>query len=223
MTIKEWPASERPREKLLKEGAESLSDAELLAIFLRTGIRGKSAVELSRDLLNEYGDLRTLLEAPYKQFISGKGLGEAKYSQLHATLEIGRRYLQTSLLREDVFNNPDQVKSYLQNRLRHLQRESFLVLFLDNQHRLIRDEILFQGTVDQASVHVREVIKRALELESVAMIIAHNHPSGVSEPSQADIDITKRIDRACRLLDLRLLDHMVIGESVISLAERGLL
>ena len=224
MAITDWPAAERPREKLLQRGAAALSDAELLAIFLRTGVKGKSAVDLARDLLMEHGNLRTLLESSEKDFCRSNGLGSAKYCQLQATLEMGQRYLAVSLQRGDIFTNPSSVRSYLQQRLRGESRELFHCLFLDNKNRLIVDETLFMGTINQSVVHPREVLKRALELNASALILSHNHPSGICEPSAADIEITHRIKRALELVEIRLLDHLIVGDQeVLSLAERGMI
>ncbi len=222
MSIKHWPEQERPREKLIHQGSAALSDAELLAIFLRTGSHGLSAVALARQLLQHFGGLRTLMSASREEFCQGFGLGDAKYTQLQAVLEMSRRYLQEQLVRETVFTNVDNVKAYLLSQLRHSSRERFVVLFLDSQHRLIRYQELFQGTIDSAAVYPREVVKAALTNDASAIIIAHNHPSGICEPSQADISITDRIKRALELIDVRLLDHFIIGEGQpLSLAERG--
>jgi len=224
MSIADWPAAERPREKLLDLGPKALSDAELLAIFLRVGCVGKSAVDLARELLQEYGGLRQLLEASQAEFCKGHGLGSAKYAQLQAVLEMGRRHLSATMKEGDLLTTPSLVKSYLSAQLRHQPREVFAVLFLDNQNRLIAYEELFYGTIDSASVYPREVVKKALAFNSSALILAHNHPSGVAEPSQADQRITQRLQDALNLVDIRVLDHMVVGDSeVISFAERGLL
>ncbi|MGD2112461.1 MAG: DNA repair protein RadC [Gammaproteobacteria bacterium] len=221
-TIRDWPAGERPREKLLARGPEALSDAELLAIFLRTGVNGKTAVDLARELLHDWGGLRPLLEADRRRFCARHGLGTAKYAQLQAVLEMGRRHLQEQLQREDTLDNPDATRRYLLSRLRHLGHEVFACLFLDNRHRVIAFEELFQGTIDGASVHPREVVKRALHHNAAAVILAHNHPSGVAEPSRADLRITRRLIDSLALVDIRVLDHLVIGEGDgVSLAERG--
>ncbi|RBO84626.1 RadC family protein [Marinomonas aquiplantarum] len=223
MSIKHWPEQERPREKLIHQGAASLSDSELLAIFLRTGSHGLSAVEMARQLLHHFGGLRALLSASREEFCQGFGLGDAKYTQLQAVLEMSKRHLQEQLMREAVFSSAEQVRTYLSSQLRHEQREVFAVLFLDSQHRLIRYQALFLGTIDAAAVYPREVVKAALQHNAAAVIIAHNHPSGVAEPSQADISITSRIKSALELIDVRLLDHFVVGDgSPVSLAERGL-
>ncbi len=224
MTIKDWPQGERPREKLLTQGAESLSDGELLAIFLRTGVSGKSAVDLARTLISEFGGLRFILQASEEQFCAHLGLGPAKYALLQAVLEMSQRHLKESMHKELVFTEPKTVKNYLTTRLRHLPHEVFCCLFLDSQHRLIIFEELFQGTIDGASVYPREVVKKSLSHNAAAVIFAHNHPSGVSEPSQSDERITHRLIKALELVDVRVLDHFIIGEGgVVSMAERGLL
>jgi DNA repair protein RadC len=224
MSISDWPSSERPREKLLQRGAASLSDAELLAIFLRTGVPGKTAVDLARELLQEYGGLRQLLSAEQRHFCRSRGLGLAKYAQLQAVLEMGRRYLHENLCRNEALTNPADSRRFLQAKLRHYPHEVFSCLFLDNRHRIIVFEELFRGTIDGASVHPREVVKRALQHNAAALILAHNHPSGVSEPSDADRRITQRLREALALVDIRLLDHFVIGDGEpVSLAERGML
>ncbi len=223
MSISDWPASERPREKLIEKGAEALSDAELLAIFLRTGVQGCSAVELARNLLDEYGGLKPLLNAGQQDFCRSRGLGQAKYAQLQAVLEMARRHLYESLQHGDAMCNPQQTRQYLKAQLQGYPHEVFAVLFLDNRHRVIRFEKLFHGTIDGASVYPREVVRRAIEANAAAVIFAHNHPSGVAEPSQADQQITNRLQQALALIDVRVLDHMVIGDEVVSFAERGLL
>jgi DNA repair protein RadC len=224
MSIADWPEAERPREKLLTLGPTALSDAELLAIFLRIGCAGKSAVDLARELLQEYGGLRPLLEASQAEFCKGLGLGSAKYAQLQAVLEMARRHLSSSMKTGDLLTAPNMVRDYLRAQLRHQQREIFAVLFLDSQNRLIAYDELFQGTIDGASVHPREVVKQALARNAAAVILAHNHPSGVAEPSQADRRITERLQVALELVDVRVLDHMVVGDAeVVSFAERGLL
>jgi DNA repair protein RadC len=224
MSIADWPAAERPREKLLDLGPNALSDAELLAIFLRVGCVGKSAVDLARELLQEYGGLRPLLEASQAEFCKGLGLGTAKYAQLQAVLEMGRRHLSASMKEGDLLTSPDLVRNYLTAQLRHQPREVFAVLFLDNQHRLIGYDEIFYGTIDGAAVYPREVVKKALARNASAAILAHNHPSGIAEPSQADQRITQRLQDALSLVDVRVIDHMVVGDKeVISFAERGLL
>ena len=222
MSISDWPEGERPREKMLQRGAEALSDAELLAIFLRTGVKGKSAVDLARELLVEFNGLQSLLNADQKQFCSFHGLGKAKFAQLHATLEMGRRYLHENMVREDVINSPQATRQFLKSKLTGLSREVFAALFLDAKHRVILFKELFHGTIDGASVYPREVVRQALKYNAAALVVAHNHPSGVAEPSRADIEITRRLKESLALLDIRLLDHMVVGgHEIVSLAELG--
>jgi len=221
MPITDWPAGERPREKLLARGAAALTDAELLAIFLRTGIRGRTAVDLARDLLGRFGTLRGLLRAGREEFCSVRGLGEAKYVQLQAVLEIARRHLAEALSGRQVLKDPGDVRRMLQARLRDREHETFAALFLDNQHRVIAFDELSQGTIDGASVYPREVIKAALKHGAAAVIFAHNHPSGVAEPSAADRTLTERLKAALAQVDIRVLDHFVVGEQVVSFAERG--
>ncbi len=224
MAIRDWPAEERPREKLLARGAQALSDAELLAIFLRTGVQGCSAVDLARQLLTHFGGLRPLLESSEQEFCKAHGLGPAKYVQLQAVLEMSRRHLEAQLVRDSALESPAQVRRYLTSRLRHEAREVFACLLLDNRHRVIRYEAMFYGTINAASVHPREVIKLALTHNAAALILAHNHPSGVAEPSQADRQITQRLVDGLGLVDIRVLDHIVIGDGeAVSFAERGLL
>lgn len=224
MSIRDWPEPERPREKLLQRGAEALSDAELLAIFLRTGHPGTTAVDLARGLLTAFGGLRALLEAPRDEFCRPRGLGDAKFVQVRAALELGRRYLEAGLVRDGALGNPHDARRYLQARMRGHRREVFACLFLDTRHRVIRYEELFFGTLDAASVHPREVVRRALEIQAAAVILAHNHPSGVAEPSRADEALTHRLRDALALVDIRVLDHLVIGDrEAVSFAERGLL
>lgn len=222
MAITDWPADERPREKLLQRGPSALSDAELLAIFLRTGVRGKSAVHLARELLDQYKGLGNLLAADRASFCSSHGLGSAKFAQLQAVLEMGRRHLREQIHRSDVLTSPQQTRDYLRARLAGYPYEVFACLFLDNRHRVIEYEELFRGTIDGASVHPREVVRRSLSHNAAALILAHNHPSGVAEPSQADRAITRRLKSALELVDIRLLDHIIIGSGEISsLAELG--
>ncbi len=223
MAISDWPEPERPREKLLARGAEALSDAELLAIFLRTGVAGKTAVDLARELLASFGGLRALLSADQAAFCAANGLGKAKYAQLQAILEMGRRHLQESLQRGESLTSPAMTRRFLVARLRDNPSEVFACLFLDNRHRLIAYEELFRGTIDGASVHPREVVKRALHFNAAAVILAHNHPSGLAEPSQADERITQQLKDALSLVDIRVIDHIVIGDDVVSFAELGLL
>lgn len=222
MAITDWPAQERPREKLLAQGAEALSDAELLAIFLRTGVKGKSAVDLARELLVDFGSLRGLLTADQIRFCEPLGLGNAKYAQLQAVLEMARRHLAEQLHRGDALTSPELTQRYLAAQLRDRDHEIFAALFLDNQNRVIRYEELFRGTIDSAAVYPREVLKQALAHGAAALIFAHNHPSGIAEPSRADRHITDRLQQALGLVDIRVLDHLVIGDGeIVSFAERG--
>ncbi len=223
MSITEWPLEERPREKLLAQGSDALTDAELLAIFLRTGVRGKSAVDLSNDLLNEFNGLRLLLTADQQAFCQQHGLGKAKYAQLQAVLEMSKRYLNAGLQRGDSLTSPQETRQFLTSQLREYSYEVFAVLFLDQRHRVIQFEELFRGTIDGASVYPREVVKKALEHNAAAVIFAHNHPSGMAEPSQSDERITQRLKAALDLVDVRVLDHFVVGDEVVSFAERGLI
>ncbi|WP_136478736.1 DNA repair protein RadC [Pseudomonas sp. DG56-2] len=222
MSIRDWPAAERPREKLLEQGALSLSDAELLAIFLRTGVRGFSAVDLARHLLGQFGGLRGLLEADSKRFNREFGLGPAKFAQLQAVMEMSRRHLADRLRRDSAFESPQAVKDYLKAQLRHEPHEVFACLFLDAKHRLLAFEALFNGTIDTASVYPRQVVKRALANNAAALILCHNHPSGVSEPSSADLHLTLRLKEALALVDVRLLDHFIVGDGEpLSMVEHG--
>ena len=224
MSITDWPEEDRPREKLLRRGATALTDAELLAIFLRVGVKGKSALDLAQDLLNEFGDLRSLLGADHDHFCQAKGLGDAKYVQLQASLELSKRYLRQCLQRGDALTNPDDTRNYLIAELSGRAHEVFAGLFLDNKNRVIKFEELFYGTIDGASVYPREVVKRALQHNAAAIILVHNHPSGVAEPSKADIAIIQKLREALNLVDVRVLDHFIVGDGYgISLAERGVI
>jgi DNA repair protein RadC len=224
VSITDWPEGERPREKLIQRGAASLSDAELLAIFLRTGVTGKSAVDLARELLNQFGNLTQLFATSEADFCAVHGMGQAKFVQLQAVLEMSRRALQEQLQRGDALNSPRAVRDYLQLFLASRQQEVFVALFLDTQHRVIATEELFHGTLSQTSVYPREVVKRALSHNAAAVILAHNHPSGVAEPSSADELITSVLKQALALVDVRVLDHFVVaGGQTLSFAERGLL
>lgn len=224
MGIKDWPADEQPREKLLQKGANALTDAELLAIFLRTGTPGKSAVDLARDLLKDFGSLKTLLDADQTRFCRSVGLGPAKYAQLQAVLEMARRHFYEILQRGNALTSPDITRAYLSAQLRGYSYEVFACLFLDNQHRVLKLEELFRGTIDSASVYPREVAKAALQHNAAAVIFAHNHPSGINEPSQADRQITDKLKQALALFDIRVLDHFIIGDGLpYSFAEHGLL
>ena len=222
MAISHWPLEERPREKLLAQGAAVLSDAELLAIFLRTGLPGVTAIDLARQLLAHFGGLGPMLSADQRAFCSAKGLGPAKFAQVQANLELTTRYLQEQLHGNPVFTSPSQVKDYLAVQMRDYQREVFVVLLLDTCHQLLEYRELFQGTLSGASGHPREVVKLALSKNAAAVIVAHNHPSGNAEPSKADIAITRQLKQALSLMEIRLLDHFVVGRGeVTSLADRG--
>lgn len=224
MAIKDWPKEERPREKLLEQGASRLSDSELLAIFLHTGVRGKSAVEIAQEILQHFGGLRPLLQAGAEEFCAMRGLGQAKYVQLQASLEISRRHFMALMRRQSALTSPDATRQYLKAQLRDRCREVFACLFLDNRHRVMAYEELFFGTIDSASVHPREVVKRALTLNAAAVILAHNHPSGVPEPSRADEQVTTRLKEALGLVEIPVLDHLIVGDGdIVSFAERGLL
>jgi len=222
MPITDWPEKERPREKLLALGAPALSDAELLAIFLRTGIRGKTAVDLARDILKHFGGLRKLLGANRNEFCAFSGLGVAKFTQLQAVLELACRHLDEQLKQGNVLTDPTMTLQYLTIRLREYQYEVFACLFLDNRHRILGFEELFRGTINGASVHPREVVRHALEYNAAAVIFSHNHPSGIAEASEADRNITQQLQAALKLIDIRVLDHIIIGDGEsVAFAERG--
>ena len=222
MSIRDWSAAERPREKLLQHGSSSLSDAELLAIFLRTGVSGKSAVDLARHLLTEFGSLRALLEADLRAFCRQLGLGPAKFSQLQAVLEMSRRHLAERLRRDSALQSPQAVRDYLKSLLRHEPHEVFGCLFMDSKHRMLAFEVLFRGSIDSASVYPRQVVKRALAHNAAAVIFCHNHPSGISEPSQADSLLTQHLIKALDLIEVRVLDHFIVGDGQpLSMVERG--
>jgi len=224
MTIKDWPVDEQPRQRLFRFGAGDLADSELLAIILGRGIRGLDAVSLARALLLDFGSLRQLLSADVVMLQHSHGLGPAGAARLLAAAEVGKRCLSERLLRGDALTSPDAVKKFLCLNLRDRQREVFVCLFLDVRHRVLACEELFVGTVDGASVHVREVVRRALALNAVALIVAHNHPSGVAEPSVADRSLTRRLTQALELVEVRLLDHFIVGEEeTLSFSTRGLL
>ncbi|BBP02127.1 RadC family protein [Sulfuriferula nivalis] len=224
MAITDWPEDERPREKLLLRGAAALSDAELLAIFLRTGVPGKSAVDMARELIGEFKSLTGLFAASRQAICAVHGLGDAKFTQLQAVLEMSRRALAEEMRQVDALNSPAAVRDYLRLVLSGKAHEVFCAVFLDSQNRVLAVEELFQGTLNQASVYPREVVKRALAHNAAALILAHNHPSGVAEPSRADENLTQALKNALALVDVRVLDHFVVGEgSAISFAERGLL
>lgn len=222
MSIRHWPEHERPRERLLRAGAAQLSDAELLAIFIGTGGRGVDAVARGRALLTRFGSLRALLEQPPQRLAAEPGLGPAIVSRLKAALELGTRHLAADLERGVALTDPSRAGEYFSRRLRGLEHEVFACLFLDTRHRALAFEELFRGTLDAAEVHPREVVRRALAHNAAAIILGHNHPSGVAEPSAADRAITQRLRDALALVGVRVLDHFVVGDGVpCSLAERG--
>ena len=225
MAIKHWPESERPRERLLKHGAATLSDAELLAIFLRVGVKGASAVDLARSLMSRFGSLNRLFAASAPEFSDIPGMGNAKYAQLQAVLELARRALREELTSGDALTSPRIVRDYLRLTLSSLPHEVFMVLLLDAQNRLIAAVELFRGTLTQTSVHPREVVKLALSHNAAGAILAHNHPSGVAEPSRADEALTQALKQALALVDVKLLDHFIVAGSTgpLSFVERGLL
>jgi DNA repair protein RadC len=224
MVLKDIPAAARPREKLLAQGPAALADAELVALLLRTGLPGTSVLQLAQHTLDGFGGLAGLLHAQPADLKRVKGLGPAKRALIAAVMELARRSLTQQLEARPVFDSPQRVKDFLQLHLAHLPHEVFAVLFLDAQNRLIRLEEMFRGTLTQTSVYPREVVKRALELHAGAVILAHNHPSGVAEPSRADEFLTRTLTGALQLVDVRVLDHLVVGHAqVVSFAERGLL
>lgn len=224
MGINHWPEAERPRERLIAGGPAALSDSELLAIFLRTGVRGASAVDLARRLLERFGSLGSLFAAPLAAVAEVPGLGPAKYAQLQAVLEMARRALREQMQRRDALTSPGAVRDYLRLALQGKEREVFVVVFLDAQHRAMAVEELFAGTLTQTSVYPREVVRRALAANAAAVIFAHNHPSGVAEPSHADQALTRALTQALALVDVRVLDHFVVARGgCVSFAERGLL
>ena len=224
MAITDWPADERPREKLLARGATALSDAELLAIFLRVGIRGQSAVDLARTLLSRFGSLTRMCSAGAQDFAAVPGMGLAKYAQLQAVMELSRRALRETLCERPLFDAPQVVRDWLRLRLGHLPHETFCVMLLDARHCLIEAVDLFRGTLTQTSVYPRELVKSALARNAAAIAVAHNHPSGQAEPSRADEFLTQTLKSAMALVDIRLIDHFVVaGDQCVSFAERGLL
>jgi DNA repair protein RadC len=222
--MKDLPADQRPREKLLARGPTALADAELLALLLRTGYKGTPVLTLAQQVLDRCGGFAGLLNADPAQLKAIKGLGPAKRAELVALMETARRALNQQLSDQPVFDSPNRVKDYLALRLGGRQQEVFAVLFLDGQHRCIRLEEMFQGTLTQTSVYPREVVKRALALNAGAVVLAHNHPSGLAEPSRADEFLTQTLKTALQLVDVRVLDHIVVGQGqTVSLAERGLM
>lgn len=224
MRICDWPTSERPRERLLSEGSERLSDAELLAVFLGTGRRGRTALDLARGLLMRFGSISALFAADRIALGAVGGVGPVRYCQLMAVLELVRRGLREEIGRRDALSSPGAVRDYLRLKLRDLHHEVFVGLYLDAQNRVIGDEVLFRGTLTQTSVYPREVVKRSLAHNAAGIILAHNHPSGVAEPSHADEALTRALRQALALVDVKVLDHFVVaGNAAVSFAERGLL
>lgn len=223
MAISEWPVAERPRERLLAEGPAVLTDAELVAILLRSGVRGKSAVDLAREMLAQYGGVKRMLEAG-AELSEIKGLGPAKTAQFAAALELARRSLQEELKQDTALTSPGAVRDYLRLKLGGLEHEVFVCIWLDAQHRVVATQESFRGTLTQTSVYPREIVKAALRANAAAVIFAHNHPSGVAQPSQADELLTRTLKEALALVDVKVLDHFIIaGNHAISFAERGLL
>ena len=225
MAITDWPTAERPREKLLARGAHSLSDAELLALFLRVGTRGQSAVDLARTLLNQFGSLTRLCNASAPEFSAVPGMGLAKYAQLQAVMELARRALNEQISERTIFDSPETVRHWLHLHLAHLPHETFWVMLLDARHALIDSISLFRGTLTQTSVYPREVVKLALSHNAAAIILAHNHPSGSTTPSTADKILTQTLKAALKLVDIQVLDHFIVPSqgTPFSFAEHGLL
>jgi DNA repair protein RadC len=224
MVLHDIPPDARPREKLLAQGPAALADAELIALLLRTGFKGTTVLQLAQNLLDSFGGLAGLLHAQPADMKQVKGLGPAKRAEMAAVIELARRSLLQELAARPVFDAPQRVKDFLKMQLGQLQHEVFAVMFLDAQHRLVKLDEMFRGTLTQTSVYPREVVKRALHLHAAAVVLAHNHPSGVAEPSRADEFLTQSLKSALQLIDVQVLDHMIVGRSeVVSFAERGLL
>ena len=225
MSITDWPADERPRERLLEKGAQSLSDAELLAIFLRTGIVGKSAVDLARELISHFGNLTRLFAASQSEFTNINGMGNAKYAQLQAVLEMAKRALNEALSEGDLLSSPEKARQFLCLQLAHLPCEVFFALWTDTQNRLIKSEELFRGTLSQSNVYPREIVKKALAHNAHGVIFAHNHPSGKTTPSENDKKLTENLQQTLALIDVKVLDHFIIAgtEKPFSFAENHLL
>ncbi len=222
MAIKDWPVQQRPRERLISEGAAALSDSELLALFLRVGVKGRSAVELGRDLLLQFGSIQGLFAASLGQFSSVHGMGPAKFAELQAVMELAQRAIVEQLRAGQVLGSPDAVRQYLRITLGRQAHESFVVLFLDVKNRLLANEEMFRGTLTHTSVYPREVVKAALSHNAAGVMLAHNHPSGAPEPSEADLLLTRALTQALALVDVRVLDHFIVaGASVHSFAEHG--
>lgn len=222
MSIRDWPSKERPREKLLELGAQALSEAELLAVLIQTGTRGQSALDIARALLSEFGSLRELLTAERERVCAIRGLGISRFVTLQASLELTRRHYQQLMMTGCALTRPQAVREFLHMRLRDLPHEVFCCLYLDARNRVIAFDELFRGTIDGTSVHPREVVKQALTRNAWALVVAHNHPSGIAEPSQADLHVTALLKQALEPVGVRLLDHLIIGDGTCtSLAERG--
>ncbi|MEE9682539.1 DNA repair protein RadC [Lelliottia amnigena] len=211
-----------PREKMLNFGITSLTDAELLALFLRTGTSGKSVFILAQELLQHFGSLHGLLNAELDEFRYVEGIGLAKFAQLKGIAELARRYHSVRVLGDNPLLSPEMTKDFLQSQLSDAEREIFMVIFLDNQHRVVKHSRMFSGTLRHVEVHPREIVREAIKVNAAAVILAHNHPSGCAEPSKADKDITERIIKCCQFMDIRVLDHFIVGRGeYVSLAERG--
>lgn len=224
MSIKCWPVSERPRERLLNQGAAALSDAELLAIFLRTGSARHSAIDMARQMINQFGGLINLLNANQQDLLDCHGMGTAKVAHLMAALELGRRYVGQQLQQQSQLNEPALVKQYFAQQLRYEPREVFAAMFLDSQLRLIQFEKIFYGSMTQCSVHIREIIRLAMSHRAVNLIVAHNHPDAPASPSNADRQLTRQLAQACQLLEVHLIDHVIVGQDhILSFAEEGLM
>lgn len=222
MGIKDWPEQQRPRERLISHGAAALSDSELLALLLRVGVKGRSAVELGRDLLQQFGSIQGLFSASLSQFSAVHGMGPAKFAELQAVMELAQRAIGEQLQAGHLLSSPDAVRQFLRCTFGRQQHESFLVLFLDVKNRLLASEEMFRGTLTHTSVYPREVVKAALAHNAASVLLAHNHPSGVSEPSDADLMLTRALTQALGLVDVRVLDHFIVaGASVHSFAEHG--
>ena len=224
MSIRDWPEGERPREKLIRHGARTLSDAEVLAICIRQGTRGASAIDVARTLLEQHGGLRAVLNAPREKLCEQPGIGPNKYAEIQAVLELGRRYLAEKMMRDGPLISHAQVMNYLQLWLRDREQEVFACLFLDTRHRVLRMDEMFHGTINGATIHIREVVKKALSCNAAAVVAIHNHPSGVAEPSRADALTTRQLKEALALIDVNLLDHVIVGDGCqTSLSEFGVL
>lgn len=224
MSIKCWPVSERPRERLLNQGAAALSDAELLAIFLRTGSARHSAIDMARQMISQFGGLINLLNANQQDLLDCHGMGTAKVAHLMAALELGRRYVGQQLQQQSQLNEPALVKQYFAQQLRYEPREVFAAMFLDSQLRLIQFEKIFYGSMTQCSVHIREIMRLALKHGAVNLIVAHNHPDAPASPSNADRQLTRQLAQACQLLEVHLIDHVIVGQDhILSFAEEGLM